>query len=138
MDPAAPVAATVADALARLRRAPARRADAAVVEAVGRPPAQGGEVTVSLVAERLGLDLSRASRLVADAVDGGLVDRRASRRDARRAHLSLTEAGRRARDAAVAARQAEVDRALAGWSVADQRALADLLGRFAAALGQDA
>lgn len=128
-----PVAA-IADAVARLRSGATRRT---LVEAVGEPPAHGGEVTVSLVAERLGLDVSRASRLVAAAVDDGFVHRRSSRRDARRAHLELTEQGRQTWDEIVASRRDEATRRTADWSVADQRLFADLLGRFAATLGEE-
>lgn len=51
------------------------------------------EVTVGLVAERLGIDPSRASRLVAEVVDKGFARRVASQGDARRICLELTEAG---------------------------------------------
>src|SRR5687767_14098918 len=54
----------------------------------------GGEVTVGTVAERLGIDPSTASRLVADATRDGYLARSASARDGRRACLTLTEAGR--------------------------------------------
>ena len=124
-----PVAA-VAEALAQLRSASDRRT---LVDAVGEAPEHGGEVTVSLVAERLGLDVSRASRLVAAAVDEGLVHRRSSRRDARRAHLELTEQGRQMWADVVAFRQEEAAERMAEWSAADRGAFAELLGRFAAA-----
>jgi len=51
------------------------------------------EVTVGLVAERLNIDPSRASRLVAEIVDKGFARRVASQGDARRICLELTEAG---------------------------------------------
>jgi DNA-binding MarR family transcriptional regulator len=51
-------------------------------------------VTVGTVAERLNVDPSRASRIVADAVEAGVVRRVASQTDARRICLELTDAGR--------------------------------------------
>ncbi|WP_052731947.1 MarR family winged helix-turn-helix transcriptional regulator [Devosia geojensis] len=53
------------------------------------------EVTVGTVAERLNVDPSRASRIVSDAVEAGVVKRVASQADARRICLELTDAGRR-------------------------------------------
>ncbi|MFC0012395.1 MarR family winged helix-turn-helix transcriptional regulator [Devosia nitrariae] len=53
------------------------------------------EVTVGTVAERLNVDPSRASRIVADAVEAGVVRRVASQADARRICLELTDVGRR-------------------------------------------
>ena len=52
------------------------------------------EITVGLVAEKLGIDPSRASRLVAEVVDRGFAKRVASQADARRICLALTSKGR--------------------------------------------
>ena len=70
---------------------------AALTAAAERPEcaARRREVTVGAVAERLEIDPSTASRLVGHAIDAGLVSRRPSPIDARRANLGLTEAGRR-------------------------------------------
>lgn len=51
------------------------------------------EVTVGMIAEQLSIDPSRASRLVADAVEQGLVRRVASQADARRICLQSTPKG---------------------------------------------
>lgn len=56
-------------------------------------PSSDAEVTVGLVAERLNIDPSRASRLVAEIVDKGFARRVASQGDARRICLELTDAG---------------------------------------------
>ncbi len=53
----------------------------------------GEEVTVGLVAERLAIDPSRASRLVAELVEQGYIRRVASQADSRRICLELTEQG---------------------------------------------
>src|SRR5206468_10597893 len=105
------ILAAVEEAMVRMRRAIARRrlvcgpegTDAlqfAVVDAVEAGTVEAGadapddEVTVGAVAERLGLDPSQASRLVAQAIAAGLVLRRASQADARRIGLALTATGR--------------------------------------------
>lgn len=51
------------------------------------------EVTVGTVAERLGIDPSRASRIVADVVERGYIRRAASQADSRRIVLEPTEKG---------------------------------------------
>lgn len=51
------------------------------------------EVTVGTVAERLGVDPSRASRLVSEVVDKGYIRRVASQKDSRRIVLEATERG---------------------------------------------
>jgi DNA-binding MarR family transcriptional regulator len=65
------------------------------------------EVTVGAVAERLEIDPSTASRLVGHALDAGLVSRRPSPVDARRANLGLTEAGRRVKQVSDRFRRAD-------------------------------
>jgi DNA-binding MarR family transcriptional regulator len=52
------------------------------------------EITVGFVAEKLGIDPSRASRLVAEVVERGFAKRVASQADARRIGLALTPKGR--------------------------------------------
>ena len=68
-------------------------ADLDIISAVEAGPAGGDEVTVGMVAERLSIDPSRASRIVADAVDKGIIRRVASQADARRIGIELTELG---------------------------------------------
>ncbi len=97
-------------ALGRLRRSMIRRGmgrrvldelalaiEPAIVEVVdaideaARSEADG--VSVATVAERLVVDPSQASRLVAEAVRTGLVERLASQADGRRSLLRLTDSG---------------------------------------------
>ena len=68
--------------------------DMAVISAIESGPSADGEITVGLIAERLAIDPSRASRIVADAVDKGIIRRVASQADARRIGIELTETGR--------------------------------------------
>lgn len=58
---------------------------------VGRPAT---EPTIGLVAEEMTVDPSRASRLVADLVAGGLVSRGVAQDDGRRSVLALTDTGK--------------------------------------------
>ncbi|MBT2208299.1 MarR family winged helix-turn-helix transcriptional regulator [Actinomadura sp. NEAU-AAG7] len=89
------------------------------------------EVTVGAVAERLEVDPSTASRLVGHAIDAGLVSRRPSPVDARRANLGLTPAGRRVKQVSERFRRAYLDELMAGWSEGERSEFARLLTRFA-------
>jgi DNA-binding MarR family transcriptional regulator len=102
-----------------------------VVDAVDQGPAAGAdEVSVREVADRLGIDPSRASRLASAAIDAGLVRRIASQVDGRRTGLVLTEDGVAAVETAHRVRQAYYDELMAGWSAADRAEFARLLVRF--------
>jgi DNA-binding MarR family transcriptional regulator len=92
-----------------------------------------GEVTVGAVAERLEIDPSTASRLVGHAIDAGLVSRRPSPVDARRANLQLTDAGERVRQVAHRFRMAYLDGLMADWTDQERVQFARLLARFAEA-----
>jgi DNA-binding MarR family transcriptional regulator len=88
------------------------------------------EVTVGTVAERLNVDPSRASRIVADAVEAGVVRRVASQTDARRICLELTDTGRRH---ALSVRKYKWQRfadALGGWPEEEVVEFARLFTKF--------
>ncbi|GAA3968126.1 hypothetical protein GCM10023085_58200 [Actinomadura viridis] len=106
-----------------------------VVHAVAALGTEGddAEVTVGAVADRLEIDPSTASRLVGHAIDAGLVSRRPSPVDARRANLGLTEAGVRVKRVADRSRRAYLDELMAGWTPAERADFARLLTRFAEA-----
>jgi DNA-binding MarR family transcriptional regulator len=92
--------------------------------------AKDEEVTVGLIAERLGIDPSRASRLSADVVERGYARRVASQADARRICLELTEKGERF-VAAVRRNKWELFAgALGQWSEQELVVFAALLDRF--------
>ena len=101
-----------------------------VVDAVEEPGPGDGDVTVGLVAERLGLDASRASRLVARAVAAGLVRREASQEDGRRSHLTLTDLGQRVLEIEQDVRRRFLAEGMDSWSAADRRTFAELFTRF--------
>lgn len=94
----------------------------------------GGPVTVSTLAQALGVDQPRASRMVAAAVAGGLVSREADQSDGRRSVLVMTEAGRAAAEQAHEARRAVFGSAMEGWTEAERAEFARLLTRFVQAL----
>ncbi|RAY11422.1 MarR family transcriptional regulator [Actinomadura craniellae] len=89
-----------------------------------------GEVTVGAVADRLDIDPSTASRLVGHAIDAGLVSRRPSPTDARRANLALTDTGRRVKQVAARGRRDYLDELMSDWSEAERIEFARLLTRF--------
>lgn len=88
---------------------------------------------ISEVAAAIGVDQPRASRLVNDAAERGLVDRAVDPRDARRSVVTITEAGRGALEEARASRRSAVTEALVGFTDAEREQFAALLSRFAAA-----
>ncbi|MFC9427881.1 MarR family winged helix-turn-helix transcriptional regulator [Streptomyces sp. NPDC056987] len=145
--PPAEVLTAVERALIRIRRRQSRRTLArpvvqgmsepvdlstlAVVDAVDEGNGEGSkDVTVGFVADRLAIDPSRASRIIADAVRTGFVRRVASQEDGRRSCLELTPAGRDAVDAAHSTRQAFYATVLERWNPDEQKEFARLLTKF--------
>lgn len=88
------------------------------------------EVTVGLVAERLSIDPSRASRLVADIVERGYIRRVASQADSRRICLELTENGTALVQAIRQTKWNVFSAALGKWSEEDLVTFARLLDRY--------
>lgn len=88
-------------------------------------------LSVSEVAERIGVDQPRASRLVQAGVDSGHVRREADESDARRTRIVLTDEGRAVISQARGARVGAVEQALSDFSAHDQAQLAALLARLA-------
>jgi DNA-binding MarR family transcriptional regulator len=150
LDTMAPLAA-VEQAMIRLRRSVNRRhlgrpaaeevftqvgiqlslSQLAVIDTVEEGPhGPGQDVTVGLVAERLALDPSRASRHVSGAIKAGLIQRVASQTDGRQLHLQLTPRGHRVAIAMHTARQRAFGEAMTDWSDHDRREFARLLTKF--------
>jgi DNA-binding MarR family transcriptional regulator len=136
---------TLAKAKKRTERAPntedhfAHLSHALVVDVIDEGPAEGyREVTVGMVADRLAVDPSHASRLVAATIKAGFVLRVASQEDGRRSRLELTELG-----ANIAAQGHQFRRrifasAMATWTDAERADFSRLLGRFAEGLARTA
>lgn len=94
--------------------------------------AAAGETTVGTVAERLSIDPSRASRIVAEMVERGYARRGVSQADARRAVVTLTERGAAAVEAVKEYKALLMGDFLSEWSEAELAAFLPLLDRFSA------
>jgi DNA-binding MarR family transcriptional regulator len=105
-----------------------------VIGAIAHSPAwvdrPDEEVTVGLIAERLGIDPSRASRLAAEVVERGYARRVASQTDARRICLELTAKGDRFIEAVRRNKWDIFSRALGQWNERELVVFAALLERF--------
>lgn len=101
-----------------------------VLDALEAASDAGRGMTVTAVADALAVDQPRASRLVAQAIEAGLVRRGADPDDGRRSILTLTTRGRKVLAGAHRTRRAAVEAALAGWSPEDRDAFARLLHAF--------
>lgn len=94
------------------------------------PDEEGQEMSVGLVAARLGVDASRGSRIVAEAVKAGYVRRVASQEDGRRIHLELTAEGQAVVDATRRTRHEHFAKAMSDWTDQERAEFARLLSRF--------
>ncbi|GAB3826720.1 MarR family winged helix-turn-helix transcriptional regulator [Kribbella italica] len=137
--PSADPVAEVEAAMIAVRRRQTRRVFAA--ETGGDASQQvldaleaAGPLGVNGVADALGVDQPRASKLVAAAVTAGLVRRDADQHDGRRTVLVLTDAGRDRLTEVHTHRRARFTGAMQTWSAAEQQTFADLLTRFVSAL----
>ncbi|MGI5236637.1 MarR family winged helix-turn-helix transcriptional regulator [Dactylosporangium sp. CA-139066] len=135
------VLASIESAMVAIRRRQTRRALARgfgevdralfdVVDAVEDGELGHRDVTVTDIAAALDVAQPRASKLVAAAVEAGLIRREADQRDGRRAFLVRTVAGRELSDRVHASRRGRFARATADWTAAERATFAQLLGRF--------
>lgn len=92
--------------------------------------AASGALSVSAIGEAIGVDQPRASRLVQQGVEMGLVARELDPDDARRTLIALTEQGRAVASKASGQRRASVKQALENLTAAEQGDLARLLAKF--------
>ncbi len=102
-----------------------------VLMAVAAPAGgDAGEVMVQTVAERLAIDPSRASRLVAEVVEAGYARRVASQGDARRTLLELTVSGEAVVNGVRMFKYLHLGDFLDGWTPAELATFVPLLERF--------
>lgn len=105
-----------------------------VLVAIEAPVAQfgdhGGETMVATVAERLGIDPSRASRIVSEMVEAGYARRAVSQADARRTIIELTDAGSALVEAVRAYKFLILGDFLSGWSAEEVATFVPLLHKF--------
>jgi DNA-binding MarR family transcriptional regulator len=108
-----------------------------VAEAVAVGPDEPeGEITVGLIADRLAIEPSTASRLVAEAIREGYVTRTTSPTDARRLRLDLTPAGRALVADAQRYQRATFEEITCTWPTHDRAEFARLLVRFTDTLAE--
>jgi DNA-binding MarR family transcriptional regulator len=107
---------------------------AAVLDAIEQQVEAQGWVTVGVIAEQLGVDQSRASRLVSGGVGAGAIQRVASQGDGRRVELALTAAGERQLADVHRLRRAFANDLMAGWPASDRAQFARLIKAFVNAL----
>lgn len=88
-------------------------------------------LTVGEIADAVGVDQPRASRLVQQAVEAGLVRREADPDDARRTRVAATDAGRAIVRGFRGERRDAIDSALGGFTDAERAELARLLTKLA-------
>lgn len=88
-------------------------------------------LTVGEIAEAVGVDQPRASRLVQQAAAMGFVQREADPEDARRTRIALTDAGSALVRGFRGERRGAVESALAGFSEQEREDLARLLAKLA-------
>jgi DNA-binding MarR family transcriptional regulator len=106
-----------------------------VTEAVASASVERGQhVTVGVVAERLGIDPSTASRLVAETIEAGYLARLSSPLDKRRLCLELTDTGHELRVHAQAYQRAVFAHVTGDWTADEQHEFARLLVKFVASV----
>jgi len=105
-----------------------------VLDAIEAAEQAGTPATVSGVAAALNVDQPRASKLVAAAVEAGLVRREADQADGRRAFLVRTERGTTLSQELHRFRRSIFATAMSDWTDADRAAFARLLTLFVESL----
>lgn len=93
----------------------------------------GEPMSITELGAAIGVDQPRASRLVRELQDGGLVRRQPDAADARRSNVALTEAGRRRTSEHRERRAAPVVAALGTLEPAERAELARLLQKLVSA-----
>jgi DNA-binding MarR family transcriptional regulator len=93
--------------------------------------AASAPLSVSEIGEAVGVDQPRASRLVQQAVEMGLVRREADPDDARRTRVALTESGRSIVRGFRGERRTAIDAALGAFTDEERAELARLLTKLA-------
>ncbi len=108
-----------------------------MLEALEAGEREGRQFSISALAEAVGVDQPRASRLVQEGIDRGLVRRIPDPSDARRSLIQLTSAGRSQIGDVRDRRRSAVQRAIAEFSPEEARVFASLFTRFVAGLSRD-
>ena len=103
----------------------------AVIRMIEALAAASGPLGVSDLAEAIGVDQPRASRLVQQGVDRGWVRREADPDDARRTRIALSDDGQRLARGVRGERRESLSHALEAFTPEEQADLARLLTKLA-------
>lgn len=117
---------------------PVNSAAFGVLDAVEAAEQADTPIGVSGVAAALSIDQPRASKVVAAAVEAGLLRREADQADGRRALLVRTTAGRQLSEEVHQFRRSVFAAAMSSWSDTDRADFARLLTRFVEAFAMPA
>lgn len=101
-----------------------------MLEALETAEVAGSPLSISSLAQAIGVDQPRASRLVQEGVERGHVRRVPDPSDARRALIQLTAGGRGQLDEVRTHRRSAVESALAEFTPEEARTFAELFDRF--------
>jgi DNA-binding MarR family transcriptional regulator len=104
--------------------------DLRLLDAVRVAQASGEGATVGAVSTLLGVDPSRASRVVAQAIAKGLLLRLAAQDDGRKVLLDITAKGLRLAEKGSEVSRSRIALALDTWTESDRNRLSTLLGRL--------
>lgn len=108
-----------------------------VAEAVAAGPERPGqEITVGVVAARLGIDPSTASRLVTETINDGYLSRATSQADSRRLRLELTKTGRELVEEAHRYQRVVFEYMTREWSEQERQEFARHLIKFVASIAE--
>ena len=99
--------------------------------------AEGEDVHLGVLAERIGVDAPAVTRKVQQLEREGLLRRERDANDARALRIMLTEEGRADVELLLSARREWLDDALASWSADERLEFSRLLQRFATAISRD-
>ena len=108
-----------------------------MLEALESAERDDRRLSISALAEAVGVDQPRASRLVQEGIERGMVRRVADPSDARRSLIELTAAGRSQIAGVRDRRRSTVERAIADFTPEEAQAFADLFSRFVRGLTRD-
>jgi len=99
--------------------------------------AEGDNVHLTVLAERLDIDSPAVTRKVQQLERDGLLRRERDVNDARALRIMLTDEGRADVELLLSARREWLDDVLASWTVDERLEFSRLLQRFAAAISRD-
>ena len=106
------------------------------IDAIGvlKRMSQHKEVTIGAIAEHMRIDPSRSSRIVADLVRQGYLERAASQEDGRRSIIKLTPLGSALMTELEEVKRETVAEATRGWTAEEVATFSKLYGRFTSGL----